>query len=199
MQNQLRQIIAQLEACQFQCEAGSLENNVEFKQLRKLAGLSDSKSNNRLIQGVWLKPLVTHTDERGFFREVIRVTDDIFSEGFGQWSHSRMESGVIKAWHWHAVQVDWWHIFSGEVKAVLHDLRQDSPTYRLTNEFLLGDGCEPVVLKIPPGVAHGLKVISAPAHLFYITSRVYDPDDEGRIPHDDPGIGYDWLKGPEIK
>jgi dTDP-4-dehydrorhamnose 3,5-epimerase len=38
-----------------------------------------------------------------------------------------------------------------------------------------------------------------PAHLFYITSRVYDPDDEGRIAHDDPRIGYDWAKGPAIK
>jgi len=31
-----------------------------------------------------------------------------------------------------------------------------------------------------------------------MTSRIYDPDDEGRIPYDDGEIGYDWLKGPPI-
>ncbi len=34
-----------------------------------------------MIEGVVLKDLVTHTDERGFFREIIRVTDDFFQEG----------------------------------------------------------------------------------------------------------------------
>jgi len=41
-------------------------------------------------------------------------------------------------------------------------------------------------------------VLSAEANLFYITSNTYDPSDEGRIPHDDPIIGYDWLAGPAI-
>jgi len=43
-----------------------------------------------LIDGVVFKELVTHTDERGFFREIIRVTDGFFGAGFGQWSHSLM-------------------------------------------------------------------------------------------------------------
>jgi len=38
------------------------------------------------IEGVVLKHLVTHTDERGFFRELIRETDEFFDR-FGQWSH----------------------------------------------------------------------------------------------------------------
>jgi dTDP-4-dehydrorhamnose 3,5-epimerase len=155
--------------------------------------------SNRLIQGVWFKPLITHTDERGFFREVLRATDEIISEGFGQLSWSMSHQGVVKSWHVHDRQIDWWLVPIGVIKAVLHDLREDSPTHGLTNEFMMGDGYDPFVLKIPPGVAHGLKVIQGPAHLFYITSRVYDPKDEGRIPYDDKTIGYDWLKGPEIK
>lgn len=199
IQQQLKQIIRQLESCQYECEAGTLENNVEFQRLRKLAGLSEAKSDDLVIQGVWTKPLVTHTDERGFFREIIRVTDDIFAEGFGQWSHSLMFDGVTKAFHIHWIQTDYFYLPIGVAKVVLHDCRKDSPTFRLTNIFMLGDDQESMVLKIPPGVAHGLKVVNGPAHLFYITSRVYDPQDEGRIPHDDPAIGYDWLKGPEIK
>jgi dTDP-4-dehydrorhamnose 3,5-epimerase len=39
-----------------------------------------------MIHGVEIKELTTHTDERGFFRELIRSSDPIFPEGFGQWS-----------------------------------------------------------------------------------------------------------------
>jgi len=152
-----------------------------------------------MIHGVILKALTTHTDERGFFREIIRVTDDFFGEGFGQWSHSLMYVGVVKAWHVHKVQVDWWYVASGVLKIVLHDTRRDSPTYRKTMEFLAGDGQPASVVRVPPGVAHGCKAISGSVNLFYVTSKVYNPSDEGRIPFDDPAIGYDWLKGPAIK
>jgi dTDP-4-dehydrorhamnose 3,5-epimerase len=58
-----------------------------------------------MIHGVELKPLATNRDERGFFRELIRVTDEFFEEGFGQWSHALMYPGVAKAWHIHRRQV----------------------------------------------------------------------------------------------
>ena len=152
-----------------------------------------------MIEGVVIRELVTRTDERGYFREIIRVSDDFFREGFGQWSCSLMYAGVIKAWHIHTVQVDWWYVTSGVLKVVLHDMRSGSPTCRETMDFLMGDNQSSGVLRIPPGVAHGCKVISGPAQLFYITSRVYDPVDEGRIAYDEPDIGYDWLRGPDIK
>ena len=151
-----------------------------------------------MIDGVIVKKLVTHADERGFFREIIRVADDFFSEGFGQWSMSRLYQGVIKAWHIHKKQVDWWYVHSGVLKVALYDTREDSPTYRELMELLMGDNQPAQVLRIPPGVAHGCKCISGPADLFYITSRVYDPDDEARIQYDDRQIGYDWLKPTEI-
>ncbi len=152
-----------------------------------------------MIEGTVLEDLVTHTDERGFFREIIRVTDEFFAEGFGQWSHSLMYPGVIKAWHIHKKQIDWWYVCNGLLKVALHDTRPDSPSYRETMEFLMGDDQPARLLRIPPGVAHGCKCLNGPANLFYVTSSVYDPDDEGRIAHDDPEIGYDWLKGPVIK
>jgi len=151
-----------------------------------------------MIDGVEIKELVTHSDERGFFRELIRETDPFFSEGFGQFSHSLMYQGVTKAWHIHRKQVDWWYVAGGVLKVVLHDRRPDSATAGMTMELFMGDNQKAQVLKIPPGVAHGCSCISGPAHLFYITSRVYDPKDEGRIPHDDEELGYDWLKGPAI-
>ena len=152
-----------------------------------------------MIEGVITKELITYSDERGFFREIIRVSDDFFSEGFGQWSHSLVQPGVAKAWHVHKLQTDWFYVVSGSMKVVLHDTRPDSLTHGETMEILMGDHYPSQVVKIPPGVAHGYKVIDGPAHMLYLTSRTYDPGDEGRIPHDDASIGYDWTAGPEIR
>jgi dTDP-4-dehydrorhamnose 3,5-epimerase len=149
-----------------------------------------------VIDGVEIKELVTHGDERGFFREIIRETDGFF-EHFGQWSHALMYPGTAKAWHIHERQVDWWYCI-GALKVALHDLRESSPTRGETQELFMGDGYGAACLKIPPGVAHGCRALEL-THLLYVTSSVYDPSDEGRIPHDDPGIGYQWAAFPDIK
>lgn len=152
-----------------------------------------------MIQDVSFKDLATHTDDRGFFREIIRASDPFFAAGFGQWSHSHMYSGVIKAWHYHHKQTDWWYVCSGVLRVGLHDLRENSPTRGETMDLLMGDLQPARVVCIPPGVAHGCKVVQGPVNLFYVTSREYDPADEIRIAHDDPKIGFDWLQGPKIK
>lgn len=152
-----------------------------------------------MIEGVQTKQLTTHPDERGFFREILRSTDEIFREGFGQWSHSSMYTGTIKAWHIHKLQTDFFYVPLGVIKVVLADVQHLPNIGWLSSEFqeyLLGDNQPAQVLRIPPGVAHGLKVLQGPAHLFYITSQVYNPEDEGRIPFD--ALGYDWFK-VEIK
>ena len=152
-----------------------------------------------MIEGVVLKELETFNDDRGFFRELIRSTDDSFREGFGQWSHSLMFDGVIKAWHFHRIQTDWWYIVSGVLRVGLCDLREESGTYKQTMDFLMGDLQPARVLKVPPGIAHGCKTVQGPVHLFYLTSHVYNTDDEIRIPYNDPLIDFDWLRGPAIK
>ncbi len=146
----------------------------------------------KLIDGVKIKELIRHKDERGYFEELIRITDEFFKEGFGQLSHSYMHKGVIKAWHIHKTQIDWWYIAYGTLKVALFDLRKNSPTYKQLNQFKLGEEGDRAVLKIPAGVAHGCKVISKTAELFYVTSSVYNTDEEGRIPHNDKEIGFDW-------
>ena len=155
--------------------------------------------NQKLIEGVKIKELVRNKDERGFFEELIRVSDEFFSEGFGQLSHSFMYPQVIKAWHIHKTQIDWWYVAKGDLHVGLYDTRQNSPTYKLLNEFLLGEHGQNIVLKIPPGVAHGCKVIGGQSELFYVTSSVYNTDEEGRIPPDDKNIGYDWVNIPPLK
>lgn len=156
-------------------------------------------TNKKLIDGVMIKELVRHKDERGFFEELIRKTDDFFFEGFAQLSRAFMYSGVIKAWHIHKTQIDWWIVIKGDLKVVLCDLRKASPTYKLINVFFMGQNSGNFILKIPASVAHGLKVVGEAAELIYVTSSTYDSKEEGRLPHDDPSIGFDWFKIPEIK
>ena len=151
-----------------------------------------------MIHDVVYHPLVRHDDERGFFEEIIKISDGFFSEGFAQLSHSHMHDGVVKAWHIHKTQIDWWYVVSGVIKAVLFDTRITSQSHKQIEEYILGSGYTPAVLKIPPGVAHGLKVLAGPADLVYVTSSVYSPEEEGRIRYDDSLIGYDWIQGKPI-
>jgi dTDP-4-dehydrorhamnose 3,5-epimerase len=160
-----------------------------------------------MIPGVELIPLVTHTDKRGYFREILKSSQ---LPKFGQWSMSYMHQNVVKAFHWHKVQTDYWVCISGVIKAVVADLTElrnikeaflkldqnnvhywELPVPEFY-DYILGDNQKPQVLVIPPGVAHGLKVLQGPAVLMYITSHEYDPSDEGRIPYD--SLGYNWFR-----
>lgn len=152
-----------------------------------------------MIEGVELKPLVTHRDERGFFREIARNTEGIVREGWAQVSHSLMHPGVAKAWHLHPTQIDWWYVPVGDLKVALYDARDGSSTRGELFELFLGEHYPEQLLKIPAGVAHGCRAIGGPAHLIYLTSGVYNPDEEQRLPHNDPAIGYDWTALPPIK
>jgi len=151
-----------------------------------------------MIDGVAVKELVRHPDERGFFEELIRISDPFFKEGFAQLSRSLMHTGVVKAWHFHQTQIDWWFISTGTVKVALYDSRQNSVTKGQLNEFMLGEEGQNSILKIPAGVAHGCKVLKGPANLIYVTSSEYNKSEEGRIPYNDKTIGYDWAQGIPI-
>jgi dTDP-4-dehydrorhamnose 3,5-epimerase len=146
------------------------------------------------IHDVVVKGIVTHSDDRGYFREILRDDDGLLSR-FGQTSITKTYPGVIKAFHWHKHQDDIWYVADGMVRVVLYDMRPDSPTYRQTQVIFAGED-KPVVIVIPVGVAHGYQVLGTkPALLFYHTTESYKPaePDEERIPWDDPEIGFDWA------
>lgn len=147
-----------------------------------------------MIDGVRIKTLLKHTDDRGYFMELLR-DDDHFLERFGQLALSLSYPGVIKAFHYHKKQDDIWFFPKGNAQVVLHDLRADSPTYKRTEVFYMGE-YNPVALFIPRNVAHGYRVLgNEPAIITYLTNRSYDPDepDEYRIPYNDPDIGFEWT------
>jgi dTDP-4-dehydrorhamnose 3,5-epimerase len=145
------------------------------------------------IHDVVIKPLVTHADDRGYFREILRDDDNLLRH-FGQTAVTRTYPGVIKAFHWHEDQDDVWYVADGMARVVLYDRREGSPTQGETQVICAGQD-NPVVIFIPTGIAHGYQVIGdKPVLLFYHVTKSYDPDvpDEQRIPFDDPEIGFDW-------
>jgi dTDP-4-dehydrorhamnose 3,5-epimerase len=90
------------------------------------------------------------------------------------------------------LQTDYWVPTAGLLQVALVDLRRESKTFGAKNTLYVG-ALRPWQIRIPPGVAHGYKVIgSEPSVLVYITNRTYNPEDEGRIPHNDAAIAYDW-------
>lgn len=145
------------------------------------------------IHDVVIKKLVTHSDDRGYFREVLRDDDNLMSR-FGQTSFTKTYPGVVKAFHWHKKQDDLWYVVDGMARVVLYDQREESPTRGETQVIYAGED-NPVLILIPAGIAHGYQVLGTkPVMLFYHTTQSYDPadPDEMRIPYDDPEIGFDW-------
>jgi dTDP-4-dehydrorhamnose 3,5-epimerase len=146
------------------------------------------------IEDVKVKKLVKHTDDRGFFMEVIRDDDNMLKK-FGQFSMSLSYPGVIKAFHYHKKQDDLWFFPKGNAQVVLVDMREDSPTKGETNVYYMGEN-NPIMIQIPVGVAHGYRVLGEePAIITYVTTESYDPNDpdEYRIDWNDPQIGFDWT------
>ena len=146
-----------------------------------------------MIDGVQKKNLVLHSDDRGFFMELLREDDSLYGR-FGQASLSMSYPGVIKAFHYHKLQDDIWFFPSGHAQVVLHDMRPESPTYRQTDVYYMGENNR-YLLFIPRGVAHGYRVLgNQPATILYFTNMAYDAKqpDEYRIDWNDPSIGFDW-------
>ena len=158
----------------------------------KVIKAPDSKN---LIQGVRVYPFPVWPDDRGYFLEVARIKEGLpadFPAESTQVSAALSYTGTIKAFHYHLHQTDYWVPAQGMFQVALVDLRAESQTFGVRNTLYVGT-LRPWQVLIPPGVGHGYKVIgSTPGMLIYVTDRFYNPEDEGRIPCDDPGIAYDW-------
>jgi len=154
-----------------------------------------SPTSPDLIAGVRIQPFPLFPDDRGYFLEVQRIGTGpaaAFPPETTQISAAISYPGTVKAFHFHLHQHDFWTTVNGLLQVVLMDLRVGSPTFGARNTIYVGE-LRPWQILIPPGVAHGYKVIGRDnALLVYLTDRFYNPKDEGRIPHNDPGINYDW-------
>jgi len=154
-----------------------------------------SSTSDRLIAGVRVEPIAVWPDDRGHFMEILRVGQGLasgFQPATSQVSGTLTHMGVVKAFHYHLRQFDCWTVVSGMLQVALADMRKESRTFGQRNTLYVGS-MRPWQVLIPPGVAHGYKVIGCEsAMLVYVTSRFYDRSDELRVPYNDPRLAYDW-------
>lgn len=119
-----------------------------------------------------------HVDDRGW--SLMNMLRGAMSER-GQLNFSMQFPGVVKAWHRHERQSDFWCCVTGHLKAGVYR-EEDGVTWL----SVIG-AQRPGVLVVPPGLWHGASAIGPdPAGLLYYVTRSYDPQrpDEQRRPYD---------------
>jgi len=157
------------------------------------------------IDGVEIVELRRFTDDGGSMTELARLADGR-SQAFAgfelrQVNYSEVEPGAIKAFHLHARQTDVWYVPpTDRMLLVLIDVRQGSRTAGTRLRLTLGAGASRLV-RIPPGVAHGVRNLGgAPGRIVYFTDVHFSPEpstcDEGRLPWDYAGAAiWEVVRG----
>ena len=165
----------------------------------KRAFLIQDYSSKSAMKDVEIVELARYNDDGGSMTELARFTSGAHAAlpGFAlkQVNYSEIEPGAIKAFHLHQRQTDIWYVPpSDRMLLVLIDVRQGSKTEGTRMRLTLGAGASRLV-RVPPGVAHGVKNLGpAAGRIIYFTDVHFSPEpstcDEGRLPWD--------YAGPEI-
>lgn len=154
-----------------------------------------TQSASPRIHGSSVRNLTVHSDDRGRLFEILRNDDPGFIR-FGQVYVTTAFPGVVKAWHRHQKQTDFFCLIQGQARFVLYDPRPDSPTRGQVDEIAC-DGAQPRLIVIPNLVYHGFKNIgSVDAICINCPTEVYNvamPDEERVDPYDN-NIPHDWRR-----
>ena len=157
------------------------------------------------IDGVEVADLKSFHDDGGNFTELLRLGDGR-AEAFGdftvrQVNYSEVAPGVIKAFHVHGRQTDVWYVPPADrMLIVLLDVRKGARSEGARMRLMLGNGASRL-LRIPPGVAHGLRNLGATTgRIIYFTDLHFSAEpsqcDEGRLPWDFAGADiWEMTKG----
>ena len=152
-------------------------------------------SGSAVIDGVAVKELLVHPDERGRLFEILRADDPIFRK-FGQVYVTTALPGIIKAWHFHKIQTDYFCCIKGTARLALYDARPDSPTRGAIMEFDLSPDNLRLVM-IPPHVYHGFQCLSSDeAIMINIPTEPYNAShpDEYRLDPFSKDVPYTWRR-----
>ncbi len=132
-----------------------------------------------MIDGVEVRPLPVHRDDRGglvkvLMRQHLPEGQRTFGEIYISWA----APGAVKANHYHEETTEWFCLLQGRARLVL-----EHPATGERQEILL-DATEPTVVTVPPGVAHAVENVGTePAHLLAYADRPYDPQQPDTIPY----------------
>lgn len=158
----------------------------EGESLLTLPGIKGSP-----IEGVKVQLLRKIPDERGAIYHMMRRDSELFQE-FGEIYFSKVNPGVIKAWHLHSRMVLNYAVIVGSIKLVLYDDRPKSPTRRNLLEIFTGEE-NYLLVQIPAKVWNGFKGISVYPSL--VANCSTSPHERQEIKRVDPfskKIPYDW-------
>lgn len=163
-----------------------------------------------IIDDVIVHPLKVFRDERGLLVESLKSSwEEVYSNHrpFSQNYYSITEPGQARdkdTWHVHEFQEDRFVVIAGDIVIALYDNRPDKRSYKTLNLFKMGetngdDG--QYLLLIPAKVLHGFCVVGKKnAIITNFPTRLYNPDDEGRIKHSEisvefhDGTPFTWEK-----
>ena len=134
-----------------------------------------------MIKGVKIKRIVSHNDRRGFFREIMKVSDKYTNIKFRQISHSKINKSIKKGWHVHKKQYQWNYLLKGKIEVFLLDLRKNSKSFKKQIKFIVTEK-KPLIYFFPPNVAHGYITLKKDNHIIYGTSGIYSKLEEYKLP-----------------
>ena len=130
-------------------------------------------------------PVPVFTDDRGW--SVMNQLQGVMTAQ-GQVNFSVQYPGVVKAWHRHHKQTDFWICLMGHIKVGVHR-EGDGKTWLA----VIGEK-NPGVVIVPPPLWHGAATVG-PTHagLLYYVTHAYDPKnpDEDRRAYDSIA-GFPW-------
>jgi len=137
-----------------------------------------------------LVPQRLYADDRGW--SLMNQLQGCLSER-GQINFSVQYPGVVKAWHRHRKQTDFWICLLGHIKIGVH--REEDARSWLT---VIGEK-RPALVVIPPSLWHGAATVGhTPAGLLYYVTHAYDaaaPDEERRAHDGVPGFPWEVRHG----
>lgn len=131
-------------------------------------------------------PSKIYCDDRGW--SLMNQLQGVLSPQ-GQINFAVIYPSVVKAWHRHHKQTDFWICLTGNIKVGVHCEQTGRSWLDIIGEK------RPGVMIIPPPLWHGLATVgSASAGLLYYVTRRYDPNnpDEDRRPYDSVE-GFPWA------
>ncbi len=122
---------------------------------------------------------------------MLKSTDEHF-EKFGEVYFSTAYPGVVKGWHEHKKQVQFYVVIEGMAKLALYDNRPKSKTYKEMMEICIGEDNYQLV-RIPTGVINGYKNIGTKTLILANCATLpHEPDEMLRYePHGDK-VPYKW-------
>jgi dTDP-4-dehydrorhamnose 3,5-epimerase len=150
------------------------------------------------LEGCFILEPKIIADERGYFMESFNESNfrkalDIDIH-FVQDNQSFSTKGVLRGLHYQVgthAQAKLIRVLGGEILDVAVDLRPNSITYGSNFAAVLSSDNQKQMF-IPAGFAHGFKVLSETATIFYKCDQFYDKASEGGIIFNDPTLNIDW-------